>query len=107
MKYENHLNKLIEYCLNKNIAVIIGAPLKENDLIYNAGIFLYKKKKALIYKNNLPNYGVFDEQRVFKSGKKYNIINYKGLKLGLLICEDMWFNSLPIYLKKCKHIYMY
>ena len=94
------LNKLSKYCLNKNIAVIIGAPLKENNLIYNAGIFLYKKKKALIYKNNLPNYGVFDEQRVFKSGKKYNIINYKGLKLGLLICEDMWFNSLPLYLKK-------
>ena len=97
---KNILNKLEVFCLNKNIAVILGAPLRENNAIYNAGIFLHKKKKTIIYKNKLPNYGVFDEKRVFKSGKKYNIINYKGVKLGLLICEDMWFNSLPLYLKK-------
>ncbi len=97
---KNILNKLEVFCLNKNIAVILGAPLKENNGIYNAGIFLYKKKKTIIYKNKLPNYGVFDEKRVFKPGKKYNTINCKGVKLGLLICEDMWFNSLPLYLKK-------
>ncbi len=94
------LNKLEIYCLKKNIAVILGAPITVNNGIYNAGIFLHKKKKTIIYKNKLPNYGVFDEKRVFKSGNKYNTIKYKGFKLGLLICEDMWFSSLPLHLKK-------
>ncbi len=94
------LEKLEKFCINKNIAVILGAPLKENNNVYNAGIFLYKKKKKIIYKNKLPNYGVFDEKRVFRSGKKYNTIKYKSLNIGILICEDMWFNSLPLYLKE-------
>ena len=79
-----YINKLETYCLNKNIAVILGAPIKENNNIYNAGIFLYKKKKTIIYKNKLPNYGVFDEKRVFKSGNKYNTIKYKGFKVRFI-----------------------
>ena len=65
---KNILDKLEVFCLKKNIAIILGAPLKKNNAIYNAGIFIYKKK-IIIYKNKLPNYGVFDEKRVFKSGK--------------------------------------
>ena len=56
IEIENHLNKLIKSCLNKNIAVIVGLPFKEKKNIYNAGIFLHKKKKYIIYKNKLPNY---------------------------------------------------
>ena len=66
----------------------------------NAGIFFYKRKKQVIYKNNLPNYGVFDEKRVFVSGKKYDCIEHKNYKLGLLICEDMWTKELPRHLMK-------
>ena len=87
--------------------MILGAPITDNNSIYNAGIFLHKKKKTIIYKNKLPNYGVFDEKRVFKSGNKYNTIKYKGFKLGLLICEDMWFSSLPLHLKRMGQIFLY
>ena len=50
IEIENHLNKLIKSCLNKNIAVIVGLPFKEKKNIYNAGIFLHKKKKYIILK---------------------------------------------------------
>ena len=80
---KNILDKLEVFCLNKNIAIILGAPLKKI-MLFIMRVYLYKKKKNIIYKNKLPNYGVFDEKRVFKSGKKYNTIKYKGVKIGII-----------------------
>ncbi len=95
-----YLDKIKSLCFDMEIAVILGAPLKNGSGIGNAGVFYYKKKNKVFFKNNLPNYGVFDEKRVFIPGKKYNYIIHKKYKLGILICEDMWTEDLPKCLAK-------
>ncbi len=72
------------------VAVIFGAPLKHKNGVGNAAIYLIKNKRKVLFKNNLPNYGVFDEKRIFIEGSIYQCINFKKLKIGLMICEDMW-----------------
>ena len=64
-----------------------------------------KMKKSMFYKNKLPNYGVFDEKRIFQKGKKNNVIKFKRYNIGLLICEDIWYGDLPTYFKKKERIY--
>ncbi|OYW67284.1 MAG: hypothetical protein B7Z24_07735, partial [Pseudomonadales bacterium 32-42-5] len=51
-------------------------------------------------KRNLPNYGVFDEQRYFNSARENSIFTWKNYKIGLLICEDMWYEDTPKQLCK-------
>ena len=94
-----YLEKIKEYVSKRNIAILVGAPIKDKKNIYNAGIFIFKNNMHYVYKNKLPNYGVFDEKRIFKSGKRYNVLNFKSYRIGVLICEDMWFDGLPKYLK--------
>jgi NAD+ synthase (glutamine-hydrolysing) len=68
---------------------------RRNDL-FNAGAFINNGKVIEIYhKNNLPNYGVFDEKRYFKEGTKASVVSFKGVKLGLGICEDIWVEEGP------------
>jgi NAD+ synthase (glutamine-hydrolysing) len=68
---------------------------RRNDL-FNAGAFINNGKIIKIYhKNNLPNYGVFDEKRYFKEGKDSAVVNFKGVKIGLGICEDIWVEEGP------------
>lgn len=80
--------------------LIIGAPWYEGKALHNA-IFLLEggEVKAIRYKQELPNYGVFDEKRVFVAGIKPEVIEFRGFKLGVLICEDMWFPSVAQALK--------
>jgi len=94
-----YLEKIKEYVSKRNIAILVGAPIKDKKNIYNAGIFIFKNNMHYVYKNKLPNYGVFDEKRIFKRGKRYNVLNFKSYRIGVLICEDMWFDGLPKYLK--------
>ena len=94
-----YLEKIKEYVSKRNIAILLGAPIKDKKNIYNAGIFIFKNNFHYIFKNKLPNYGVFDEKRTFKRGKRYNVFNFKSYRIGVLICEDMWFDNLPKYLK--------
>jgi NAD+ synthase (glutamine-hydrolysing) len=64
--------------------------------LYNAGAFINNGKIIEIYrKNNLPNYGVFDEKRYFKEGTKASVVSFKGVKIGLGICEDIWVEEGP------------
>ena len=46
--------------------------------------------QTLRFKWDLPNYGVFDEKRVFAAGELPGPVNYRGVRLGLAVCEDMW-----------------
>ena len=64
-----YLEKIKEYVSKRNIAILVGAPIKDKKNIYNAGIFIFKNNMHYVYKNKLPNYGVFDEKRIFKRGK--------------------------------------
>ena len=54
------------------------------------------------FKNALPNYGVFDEKRVFKSGSDFNVYNIKDKTLGVFICEDVWVDETQHRLPKDK-----
>ena len=97
-----YLNKIHNFLKNKKISIVIGAPIKIKSDMCNAAIYINRSKKTVIFKNNLPNYGVFDEKRIFHPGPIYNCINYKKLKIGLMICEDMWTAKIAKRLNKQK-----
>ena len=72
-------------------ATIVGAPMAENGKVFNAALLLDAGKVvARRDKQDLPNYGVFDDKRVFAAGPPQGPVAFRGLRLGLMICEDMW-----------------
>ena len=72
-------------------AVLIGTPWVEDGKLYNAVALLDGGRiAALRYKVDLPNYGVFDEKRVFAPGPMPGPINFRGVRIGVPICEDIW-----------------
>ncbi len=77
---------------NGGPAMIIGAPHRDSDALYNAAHLLDDGAvQATRYKVRLPNYGVFDEPRRFTPGPDFPTpVDFRGTKLGLMICEDMW-----------------
>jgi len=74
--------------------VILGGPWKEGDKLYNA-VFLLDGGKIVARraKHELPNYGVFDDKRVFDAGRAPGPVVFRGVRLGLMICEDWWFTA--------------
>jgi NAD+ synthase (glutamine-hydrolysing) len=71
--------------------VVFGLPIEQQGKLYNAAIyFLNGIVEQTYFKQSLPNYAVFDELRYFIAGQENAVINVKGQKLGLLICEDVW-----------------
>ena len=72
-------------------ALVLGAPWREDGKIYNAAVLLDGGEVAAVrYKHDLPNYGVFDEKRLFVAGPLPGPVDFRGVRLGLMICEDMW-----------------
>ncbi len=85
------------------IAVLIGAPhrneVREGKDLFNAAYFLQDGEiRQVIHKTCLPTYDVFDEDRYFEPAKEWNIIEYKGRRLAVTICEDIWnLGNNPLY----------
>jgi len=74
--------------------LIVGSPWLEEGKLYNASLLLDGGTiKEVRFKHELPNYGVFDEKRVFDAGPLPLPIKFRGHKLGIMICEDMWFKA--------------
>jgi NAD+ synthase len=72
-------------------ALVIGTPWLEDGKLYNAYCLLDRGAiAALRFKVDLPNYGVFDEKRVFVPGPIPGPVNFRGVRLGLPVCEDIW-----------------
>src|SRR6516225_1817169 len=72
-------------------AMLIGTPWVEGGKLYNAAALLDGGRVAsLRFKVDLPNYGVFDEKRVFAPGPMPGPVNVRGTRLGVPICEDIW-----------------
>jgi NAD+ synthase (glutamine-hydrolysing) len=93
--------------LTKNIAVIVGSPSKnpkvEGKDLYNSAFFIYEGEvKQVVNKALLPTYDIFDEYRYFEPATEFKNIEFKGRKIALVICEDMWNvgNDNPMY-KAC------
>jgi len=77
------------------ITAIVGFVDKNSD-IYNAAAVIHNRKLAAVYhKKYLPNYGVFDEYRYFKEGNQYPVYLVKGARIGINICEDIWYPEGP------------
>jgi NAD+ synthase (glutamine-hydrolysing) len=80
---------------SKDIIVIAGF-VDRNEGIYNAAAVISGGKLADVYhKKHLPNYGVFDEYRYFKPGKKYPVYDIGGTDIGVNVCEDIWTEKGP------------
>jgi NAD+ synthase (glutamine-hydrolysing) len=85
------------------IAVIVGSParnpMKEGKDLFNAAFFLYNKEiKGEIHKTCLPTYDVFDENRYFEPAYDWKTIEFKGKRIALTVCEDIWnLGDNPIY----------
>jgi len=72
-------------------AILIGLPWAEGGVVYNAYVLLDAGAVASVrFKVNLPNYGVFDEKRVFAQGPLPGPVVIRGLRAGLPVCEDIW-----------------
>ncbi len=72
-------------------AVLIGAPWRDDGKLYNVYLLLAGGRiEAIRYKVDLPNYGVFDEKRVFVPGPMPGPIVFRGIRIGIPICEDIW-----------------
>ncbi|SQI36636.1 Glutamine-dependent NAD(+) synthetase [Leminorella richardii] len=89
---------------SSDVAIIVGHPWREGDALYNAlSMFWQGELLARYYKQQLPNYGVFDEKRYFSAGSESCSVDFKGYHLGLLICEDLWFDG-PVDALKAKSV---
>jgi NAD+ synthase len=72
-------------------AILIGAPWMEEGKLYNAMLLLDEGKIAgRSFKHDLPNYGVFDEKRVFVPGPLPGPLSVRGVRIGVPVCEDIW-----------------
>lgn len=86
------INTIAKEC--DNIAAIVGAPrinAGEGKNLYNSAFFIFEEEiKEIVDKTLLPDYDIFDECRYFESNNKFKTINFKGHKIALTICEDLW-----------------
>jgi NAD+ synthase len=72
-------------------ALLVGLPFVEDGETYNAYALLDRGRiEAVRFKTDLPNYGVFDEKRVFSAGPMPGPIVFRGVRIGIPICEDIW-----------------
>ena len=105
-------NDFIKHCYNSidkikehadTIGVLVGSPSHnpkiEGKDLFNAAFFLYEKEiKAEIHKTLLPTYDVFDEYRYFEPASQWNVVEFKGSRLAVTICEDIWnIDDNPLY----------
>ncbi|MDA9170713.1 NAD+ synthase [Alphaproteobacteria bacterium] len=88
---KNEIEQLAELTKDNNAAIIIGAPRKEKESIKNS-VFILDHGKIITYRDkyNLPNSGVFDEQRIFSPGALSGPVKVRDVLIGLPICEDIW-----------------
>ena len=86
-----------------DIGVILGAPVKnerkEGKDLHNAAIVMFDQQiQAVIHKTCLPTYDVFDEYRYFEPASSWQTVDFKGKKLAITICEDIWnLGDNPLY----------
>jgi NAD+ synthase len=80
-------------------AALATTPWEDAGRLYNAAVLLDGGRvSAVRYKYELPNYGVFDEKRVFEAGPLPDPVDFRGVRLGVMICEDMWYPTVARYL---------
>jgi len=100
-KCENAVNEIAKEC--NGIAAIVGAPRLNKSgkgkRLYNSAFFLAEERiKNIVNKTLLPTYDIFDEYRYFEPNNEFKTIEYKGERIALTICEDLWnVDDIPMY----------
>ena len=90
LQVEKQINHLCN-SIPASISVLFGAPSRNDDLLFNSAFCIQNQRISHVYhKQELPNYGVFDEKRYFASGNQSFIFECQKTKIGVLICEDQW-----------------
>lgn len=96
--------KIEEICQHTNSyksAALIPTAWQTENRIYNCALLIENGQiKHVFKKHKLPNYDIFDEPRTFAAGDIPQPYDFKGQKLGIMICEDVWHNSVPKHLKQ-------
>ena len=88
---DTYLKLLVEETKKPGPAVLVGLPVRDKNQIFNSVVLIDNGKIISIqHKCHLPNYDVFDEERIFNKGDLPGPINFRGLKIGVAICEDIW-----------------
>jgi NAD+ synthase len=92
VRAEAELERMARATADGGPAILLGTLKREGDRLYNAVVLLDGGEiVAERYKHELPNYGTFDEKRHFSAGPLPEPILFKGVKIGVPICEDVWF----------------
>ena len=92
LRIEEALHTIAE--ASDGIAIAIGYPKQRGDFLYNcAGVWDGGECIGEYAKHELPNYQVFDEKRYFTAGDTPCVIDLDGVKVGLTVCEDIWFDA--------------
>ena len=74
-----------------DVYVVFGAPHRDGEALYNAAFCVHRGQLIGVYhKYSLPNYAVFDEKRYFSSGRAPLVLEVRGRRFGISICEDVW-----------------
>ena len=90
------IDRLQQVTADGGPAMIVGAPRRVDGKLHNAAYLVSDGEvAAVVDKQELPNYGVFDEKRVFEKGPTIGPIVFKGWQLGLMVCEDFWGSEIP------------
>lgn len=88
---EREISALAAETADGGPAMLVGTPWVQDGKLYNAALLLEAGEIAAIrFKYDLPNYGVFDEKRIFAGGPLPGPVNFRGVRLGVMVCEDMW-----------------
>jgi NAD+ synthase len=75
--------------------LLVGLPVVKDGLLHNAAALIDRGRVQLSLKHRLPNYGTFDEARVFAPGPLPGPLAFRGARLGVAICEDIWSGEVP------------
>ena len=93
--------RLIYATADEGPAILFGSLHEEQGAVYNAMLLAEDGKLvARRLKHELPNYGTFDEKRVFAAGPLPDPVEWRGVKLGIPICEDLWLDPVCAHLAK-------
>ena len=90
-RVERAIERLAQSTGDGGPAMLVGAPWRDDGKLYNAAYLLADGGVAAVRpKHDLPNYGVFDEKRLFTAGPLNGPVPFKDVRLGVMVCEDMW-----------------
>ncbi len=87
----------------EGIAILVGAPARnpkpEGKDLFNAAYFIADRKiQSVVHKTLLPTYDVFDEYRYFEPANQWEVVQFRGIKIAVTICEDIWnLQDNPLY----------